>query len=96
MADETPHALDAWLKSGGPIRSYEALGKAMNVNPTTITRAVRGLQSPSMKLALDIEVATQGTVTATQFLEICADATAKQEGRERPLATSPELSPSAV
>lgn len=48
-----------------------SLAGRIGVSPSTITRALRGLRSPSLDLAHKVEKATGGKVSAVEFMAAC-------------------------
>lgn len=50
------------------------LAAKIGSHPSTITRALRGERQPSFELARKIEAATEGRLTAKDFISACMDA----------------------
>jgi DNA-binding transcriptional regulator YdaS (Cro superfamily) len=71
--------LQAYFAETGDTASGLAakVGRAVS----TITRPLRGERNVSMDLALDIERATEGRVTAADFLAACVEARRKASGK---------------
>lgn len=65
-------ALDLYFAATG--ENASKLAARMGVSPSAITRPLRGERNASMDLALKVEVATGGNVTASAFLDICLKA----------------------
>ena len=72
--------LQAYFAETGETASGLAakVGRAVS----TITRPLRGERNVSMDLALDIERATDGRVTASDFLAACVEARRRASGKE--------------
>lgn len=51
-----------------------ALALRMGHSPSTLIRALKGERNPSIALAKRVESATDGKVTAEQFISVCLDA----------------------
>lgn len=63
------NALESYFAETG--ESTLTLARRMGRAPTTITRPLHGQRNASMDVALGVEAATGGRVTAEQFMEIC-------------------------
>jgi DNA-binding transcriptional regulator YdaS (Cro superfamily) len=63
------NALDLYFQRTGdnPSKLAERIGRS----PSTITRPLSGERNVSMDVALEIERATKGEVSAEQFMAIC-------------------------
>lgn len=66
------NALTAYLQESG--ETLNRLAERMGCAPSTLTRPLRGQRNASMDTALDVERATGGRVTASQFMDICLSA----------------------
>lgn len=66
------NALDCYLRDTG--EKLSTLAERMKRSPSTITRPLRGERNASMDVALDVERATSGKVSASEFMSICLDA----------------------
>lgn len=66
------NALTAYFAATGDniAKLAERIGRA----PSTITRPLRGERNVSMNVAMQIEVATEGKVPASEFVAICLEA----------------------
>lgn len=62
-------ALDQYFAETG--ENASKLAERMGVSPSAITRPLRGERNASMNLAMKVEAATGGRVTAVAFLDIC-------------------------
>lgn len=60
------------------------LAERIGRSPSTITRPLKGERNVSMNVALQVERATAGKVTADQFVAICLDA---RRSTEAPVAS---------
>jgi hypothetical protein len=56
------------------------IAKRMQRSGTALTRPLHGQRFPSFDLALELERATDGAVTAEEFLEICLAARRRANG----------------
>ena len=68
------------------------LAERMGVAPSTITRPLRGERNVRLDTALQVEIATDGRVTAEDFLSICVAAKRAKKGADpqpQPEAASP-------
>ena len=66
------NALTAYFEESGD--NIAKLAERIGRSPSTITRPLRGERNVSMNVALQVEAATCGKVTAGQFVSICLDA----------------------
>jgi len=62
-------SLDQYFAETG--ENASKLAERMGVSPSSITRPLRGERNASMDLALKVEEATGGKVTAVAFLDVC-------------------------
>lgn len=74
------NALEQYFSETG--ENASKLAERIGCAPSSITRPLRGERNVSMSLALQIEEATSGKVTAEQFLAICL--AARREPPARP------------
>lgn len=72
------NALTRYLESKD--ETVSSLAVRMGCAPSTLTRPLNGKRNVSMDLALAVERATGGEVTAQDFLAICIDAKRNAEG----------------
>lgn len=79
QADSPMNALATYFAESGEniAKLAEKIGRA----PSTITRPLKGERNVSMNVARQIETATDGRVTAAQFIAICLEARRSQPER---------------
>lgn len=63
------NALLRYLKSQD--ESLSAFAVRIGRAPSTLSRVLSGLRSPSVALARDVEQGTEGAITAHEFIAIC-------------------------
>lgn len=63
------NALERYFRDTGS--SASKLAELVGCSPSSITRPLNGERNASMDLALGVERATAGAVTADEFLAIC-------------------------
>lgn len=73
------NALDKHIAETGT--TLAQIAKRMKRSGTSLTRPLQGKRSPSFDLALELERATDGAVSAEEFLEICLAARRRANGR---------------
>lgn len=78
------NALTTYLKDTG--QTVSGLAAKMGLAPSTLTRPLRGQRSASTKLARAVEAATEGKVSASDFLSICLSANDAPTNHERAAA----------
>lgn len=66
------NALDLYFESTGT--NLSALAAKIGCAVSTLSRPLSGSRNASMDVAIDVERATGGRVTASQFMSICIDA----------------------
>lgn len=66
------NALNSYFAETG--ENIAKLAETIGRSPSTITRPLKGERNASMNVALAIEKATGGRVTADQFMAICLEA----------------------
>jgi hypothetical protein len=71
MAD-LENSLTRYLRETG--NKLSGLAAKMGCPASTLTRPLNGERNPSIALARRVEIATDGRVTAAEFIEICMDA----------------------
>lgn len=59
------------------------LSQRVGCSPTTITRSLKGQRSPSLGLARRIEAATDGKISAVEFMAACLAAIPKRQPKRR-------------
>lgn len=76
MAD-VENALTRYLRDTGI--NLSGLAAAMGKSPSTLTRPLKGERNPSVGLAREVERATDGRVTASEFIDVCIRARAAEQ-----------------
>lgn len=66
------NALQRYFQETG--ENVARLAVRIGRHPSTITRPLRGERNVSMSIAREIEAATEGKVTAAEFVAICLEA----------------------
>ena len=83
--DEQANPLAIYLQEAD--LKLSGLARKMGRSPSTLTRALRGERDPTLTLARAVETATEGKVSAAQFINVCLSASSAQS------ITTPEAAP---
>lgn len=69
MDEAATDPVTRYLRERG--ENISTLAARMGKSPSTLTRPLRGERNPSISLAKEVERATNGGITAAQFIEAC-------------------------
>ncbi len=72
------NALERYLRSSG--ETVTQLARRIGRSPSTLSRPLNGERNVSMDIAVEVEAATGGAVTAEQFMAICIEAKRRTRG----------------